>query len=68
MKRLIKRYVRKRIALHFVYDGTGTAQQYADFVFSAPMRYWRFRLKLVLEKPDTPPVERLEKLFRFACH
>lgn len=68
MKKLIKRYVRQRIALHFIYDGADTAKQYADFVFNAPIRYWRFRLKLVLKKSDTPPIEALERLFRFACH
>lgn len=68
MKRLIKRYVRQRIALHFLYYDADTAKQYADFVFNAPIWHWRFRLKLVLRKPDTPPVETLERLFRFASH
>ncbi len=68
MIKLYKRCIRKRIALHFIYYDADTAKQYADFVFNAPIWHWRFRLKLVLKKADTPPIETLERLFRFACH
>lgn len=68
MIKFYKRHIRRRIALHFLYYDADTAKRYADFVFNAPIWHWRFRLKLVVEKPDTPSVEILERLFRFACH
>lgn len=67
MKRLIKRYVRRQIALYYHCGDMDTLNQCADFVFNAPIWHWRFRLRLVLRKPDFS-IETLERLFRFACH
>lgn len=64
MKRLIKRYVRQQIVLSYTHEDTHTLNQYADFVFNAPIWQWRFRLKLVLR--GNLPVSHLEYLFRFA--
>lgn len=66
MKRLIKRYVRQKIALHCYYNGPDMMQQYADFVFNAPIWQWKYRLRLVLRYAGMP-VEILEGLFRFVC-
>ena len=63
----IKRYIKKRIALHYIYESVDTAERYADFVLNAPIYEWRFRLKLVLSQSGIP-IECLERLFRFACH
>lgn len=67
MINIIKRRIRKRIALHYIYESVDTAERYAGFVLNAPIYEWRFRLKLVLSQKGVP-IECLERLLRFACH
>lgn len=65
MKRLIKRYVRQRIALSLFHYGEGTMKRCADFVFNAPIWQWRLRLKIALNFLHYFPEQDLEKLLCF---
>lgn len=65
IKSILKKRVRRRIALHYGHNTEATLNRYADFVTCAPLRQWQFRLKLILIYGSLPPAN-LEALLKFA--
>lgn len=65
MKRIYRKYIKRKVFAATYRFGLDTTKQCIDFVLDAPMKEWRLRLFVVRQSVGSIPVEKMESLFLF---